>query len=130
MNWAAGIMARQELRQEGRPISSVRAPLPQLVRHILGNIARPSLRGVERDNPDAIAVLAINQIANDRLIIGVFFVRLSPNTAKPAAELIEDEINVLVVAWMNRGYRKVMVSKSADVPAACRARSAMTIVRV
>jgi hypothetical protein len=47
--------------------------------------------------PHRIAELALQQIANDRLVVRGLFVHLPPNPAKPAAKVVEHDEDVLIV---------------------------------
>ena len=66
----------------------------KVVGDILGHIPRPALSGVESNDADRRGILALEQVADQRSAIGLGFIRFAPGAAKPAAEIIEDEIDV------------------------------------
>src|SRR5215470_18599432 len=45
-------------------------------------------------------------MANERLVIGIFFIRLTPRSAEPSAELIEHEKDVLAGAGWHDGWHR------------------------
>jgi len=87
-----------ELMQEvGQLAVVIGAALAQFAGDVFGHVARPSLRCVEANHPDRIAVLAIQQIVNDTFEFGVFNVGLPPRATEPA-EVIEYEIRISINA--------------------------------
>jgi hypothetical protein len=45
--------------EEGRQLHALRVALSELLSYVIRNITRPTFRGVERDNRNALAVLAL-----------------------------------------------------------------------
>ena len=88
-------MGLEKVEKKVWHLSALGAALPQLVSDIVGNIARPFFVGVECNYPNGIVALTFQQMANERLLIGIIFICLAPSSAKPLAELIEDEKDVL-----------------------------------
>src|SRR5205085_11300192 len=78
------------MQEVGQLAVLIGAALAQFAGDVFGHVARPSLRCVEANHPDRIAVLAIQQIVNDTFEFGVFNVGLSPRATEHAV-LIEYE---------------------------------------
>lgn len=78
------------MQEVGQLAVLIGAALAQFAGDVFGHVARPSLRCVEANHPDRIAVLAIQQIVNDTFEFGVFNVGLPPRATEPA-EVIEYE---------------------------------------
>ena len=66
----------------------------QLVGDVLGDVARPALGGVEGDDAQRIAILAIDQVADQRLPIRSVWVGLWLGLAKPGSEVFKHQIGV------------------------------------
>jgi hypothetical protein len=79
----AGIVGLQKVEKEVWHRSALGARLAQFVGDIVGDVARPSFVGVECDYPNGIVALTFQQMANERLVIGIIFIclalSLSPN---------------------------------------------------
>ena len=91
----------------GQRIPAPRTPDPATVPqsigaasgHLFGDIARPAFCCVEGDDANRVAVLVLRQILNERFEIGMSDVSLPPGLSDAATEVIEDKINVLIIAW-------------------------------
>src|SRR5229473_3624426 len=71
-------------------------------RDILRGILSPMFGGVERDDPNWVAVLAGHQIADDRFKIGFADIGFRECRAEVSV-IVDDEIKILIVAaWHNR----------------------------
>src|SRR5260370_38745674 len=101
----SALVPLDELFQRGRQIARlVRTALAQRLGEVFGNIPRPALGSIETNDANGVAVLAVQQIRDDGFEIGIFYVGLAPCLPKPAAEVIEHKINVLIIARRhNRG---------------------------
>src|SRR4051812_38793231 len=93
----AALMAIDKALEEGGHIAQLQIASPaELVGDVAGNILRPFLGGVEADYADRVFVLALEEVDDHRFQIGGFHVALAPDPA--AAELVDDEVDVLIIA--------------------------------
>lgn len=89
------------MQRIGQFAAAIGAALAQFLCYFFGNVTNPTLREIKANDAYRIAVLALQQILDDRFKTGVFDVCLSPSTSH-CTEVIEDEINVLVHDGDNR----------------------------
>jgi hypothetical protein len=82
LNIDAVAVPPQKLFQRRRYLAPIRAALTQLLCHLLRRISRPAFAGVEADDPDRVAVLTIQEVAQQRAAIGILLVRLAPSAAE------------------------------------------------
>ena len=61
----------------------------ELTGDVFRDIPRPALRGVETNDANRIAILAIRQICDDRFETGGIGVSFAPRLPDPAAEVVE-----------------------------------------
>jgi hypothetical protein len=73
-------------------VVGVEGPLQHLARDVLRHVARPALGGVEGDHAKRVRILATQEIADDRLAIGLGGVGLVIGEAVPAV-VVQDQVN-------------------------------------
>jgi len=96
MSWRSRIA--QEILQEFRQVEVlIRASLAHLARYVFRNVSRPSVRGVEPNDANGIAVLAFQQIVDDTFELCIFDIGFAPSASNPA-EVVEHEINIAINA--------------------------------
>jgi hypothetical protein len=69
--------------------------LAKFAGYIVRGIARPALRGVERDYPHRIVILTVEQVSDQRRSVGLRIVRLTPSPAE-RTEIIEHNIDIAI----------------------------------
>jgi len=77
----------------------------QFVGNIDGYIPAPAFSGIEGDDADRVAELALYQITDQRLTISGVFVSLAPRSAE-TAKILQHEVSILLWPMMGRdGWR-------------------------
>ena len=69
---------------------------PQFIGDVDGHVTGPALGGVEGHNARWMRVLAVDQIADQRLAVGRIGVGLALGASQHATEVIEDKVGVLL----------------------------------
>jgi hypothetical protein len=73
----------------------------ELFRDLFGNVANPTFLHVKANDANWVAVLAFQQIVDNRFKSGVFDVRFAPGTTH-STEVVEDQIDIPVHAGNDR----------------------------
>src|SRR3954468_8818815 len=78
--WSSGadtlVCLNEPLQRQLAPLNG--APLPQVTRDVLRNVADPSLGDIEPDHADGTVVLPLQQTADNRHEVGVLDIGLAP----------------------------------------------------
>src|SRR5262249_51219212 len=91
----SGAVFCEEVLQGCRYFATVATAPAKFAGYIVGDIARPASRGVERHYPHRIFILTVEQVFNQRLAVSIRFVGLAPDPAENA-EMVQYEIDVAV----------------------------------
>ena len=87
--------------------------LAHFVGDVGGHVAGPAFSSVEGDDPDRIAVLARQQVADHRLAVSGTFVGLAPRSPDPT-EVVQHEVGVLIRPVGRDGWRGTHDGTSAE----------------
>src|SRR6186713_2185807 len=99
------LMALDKILDRGRHVADLQvASAPQLVSNVLGDVFRPSFRGVECNDADGIAVLTLKEANDGCLKICVFAIRFHKCPAG-AAEIVLNNVHRLIGPTRDDGRR-------------------------
>jgi len=93
-----------EVEDRLRYLAELDVASSQLVGNVHRHIAGPAFGGVEGDDADGLTVLAVDQLADQRIPVSSFRVGLSPG-APDAAEIIQHKVSVLIGPMGHNGWR-------------------------
>src|SRR5690242_445347 len=93
-----------EVEYRLRDLAELDVASSQLVGNIHRHIARPAFGGVEGDDANGMPVLAVDQLADQRIPISAFRVGFSPG-APDTAEVIQHQVSVLIGLLGHDGWR-------------------------
>jgi hypothetical protein len=93
---SALLIGFDESKKRSRDFIVLNVTSPHLVGHVGGHIPAPAFNGIEGDDANRLAVLAREQIADQGLAIGRIRIGLAPSSPIPRAEIVENDVGVLL----------------------------------